>query len=55
MRRDIRSFGIGMHNCFGMNLAKMEMRVMRIRCRWLRGPNIGATTSWEITPLQQRR
>ncbi len=28
LRRDIRSFGIGMHNCFGMNLAKMEMRVM---------------------------
>ena len=28
MRRDIRSFGIGLHNCFGMNLAKMEMRVM---------------------------
>ncbi|WP_415356077.1 cytochrome P450 [Halioglobus sp. Uisw_031] len=26
--RDIRSFGIGRHNCFGMNLAKMEMRVM---------------------------
>ncbi len=26
--RDIRSFGIGRHNCFGMHLAKMEMRVM---------------------------
>jgi cholest-4-en-3-one 26-monooxygenase len=26
--RDIRTFGIGKHNCFGMNLAKMEMRVM---------------------------
>ena len=28
LSRDIRSFGIGRHNCFGMNLAKMEMRVM---------------------------
>ncbi|TXS96120.1 cytochrome P450 [Parahaliea maris] len=28
MVRDIRSFGIGRHNCFGMNLAKMEMQVM---------------------------
>lgn len=28
LSRDIRSFGIGYHNCFGMNLAKMEMRVM---------------------------
>ncbi|MEM9255828.1 MAG: cytochrome P450 [Pseudomonadota bacterium] len=28
LSRDIRSFGIGKHNCFGMNLAKMEMRVM---------------------------
>ncbi|MEM8496553.1 MAG: cytochrome P450 [Pseudomonadota bacterium] len=28
LQRDIRSFGIGRHNCFGMNLAKMEMRVM---------------------------
>ena len=28
LKRDIRSFGIGRHNCFGMNLAKMEMRVM---------------------------
>ena len=27
LSRDIRSFGIGKHNCFGMNLAKMEMRV----------------------------
>ena len=26
--RKIRSFGIGRHNCFGMNLAKLEMRVM---------------------------
>ncbi len=26
--RDFRTFGIGRHNCFGMNLAKMEMRVM---------------------------
>lgn len=28
LSRDIRSFGIGRHNCFGMNLAKMELRVM---------------------------
>ncbi len=28
LSRDIRSFGIGRHNCFGMNLAKMEMKVM---------------------------
>jgi cytochrome P450 len=28
LMRDIRSFGIGRHNCFGMNLAKMEMKVM---------------------------
>ncbi len=28
LNRDIRSFGIGRHNCFGMNLAKMEMKVM---------------------------
>jgi cytochrome P450 len=28
LARDIRSFGIGRHNCFGMNLAKMEMRVI---------------------------
>jgi len=28
LAKDIRSFGIGYHNCFGMNLAKMEMRVM---------------------------
>lgn len=28
LSRDIRSFGIGRHNCFGMHLAKMEMRVM---------------------------
>jgi cholest-4-en-3-one 26-monooxygenase len=35
LSRDIRSFGIGRHNCFGMNLAKMEMRVMleEILCR----------------------
>lgn len=26
--RDIRSFGIGRHNCFGMHLAKLEMKVM---------------------------
>ncbi len=26
--RDFRTFGIGRHNCFGMNLAKMEMKVM---------------------------
>ena len=26
--QDIRSFGIGRHNCFGMHLAKLEMRVM---------------------------
>ncbi len=28
LNRQIRSFGIGRHNCFGMNLAKMEMQVM---------------------------
>ncbi len=28
LNRDIRSFGVGRHNCFGMNLAKMEMKVM---------------------------
>lgn len=28
MSRDIRSFGIGRHNCFGMHLAKLEMKVM---------------------------
>lgn len=28
LSRDIRSFGVGRHNCFGMNLAKMELRVM---------------------------
>jgi cholest-4-en-3-one 26-monooxygenase len=35
LSRDIRSFGIGRHNCFGMNLAKMEMKVMleEILCR----------------------
>lgn len=26
--RDIRSFGIGRHNCFGMHLAKLEMKIM---------------------------
>lgn len=28
LSRDIRSFGIGRHNCFGMHLAKLEMKVM---------------------------
>ena len=28
LSRDIRSFGIGRHNCFGIHLAKMKMRVM---------------------------
>ncbi len=33
--RDMRSFGIGRHNCRDMNLAKMEMTVMleEILCR----------------------
>ena len=35
LSRDIRSFGIGRHNCRDMNLAKMEMTVMleEILCR----------------------
>jgi cholest-4-en-3-one 26-monooxygenase len=35
LSRDIRSFGIGRHNCPGMNLAKMKMKVMleEILCR----------------------
>ena len=28
LSRDIRSFGIGRHNCFGMHLAKLEMKIM---------------------------
>ena len=28
MRREIRSFGIGEHFCLGMNLARMELKVI---------------------------